>query len=150
MLGSCKNASLSYRLLWGIKSSLENILGNKEAGSHGQSHKAWGRVRDPEGGHVQCLGFLHPAHLGRPAICPLLPTPDSCLLVASSALCLPPSLFFLGVFWRSTLLSTAVPLSPVQIFKARGSTSETTGCPRVRCPPLFNGPGGVTWYTAGK
>ena len=50
------------------------------------------------GSHVQGLGFPYPAHLGRPAIWPLLPTPDFCLLVASSALCLPPSLFFLGSF----------------------------------------------------
>ena len=36
------------------------------------------------------------------------------------------------------------------ILKGRGSTSEATGCPRVRRPLLSNGPGGVTWYTAGK
>ena len=149
MLGSCKNTSLSYRLLWGIKSLLENILGNKEAGSHGQSHKAWGRVWDPE--VVMSRAWASPTlpiwGVLQSGLCS--PPQDFCSLVASSALCLPPSLLS-GVFWRSTLLSTAAPLSPVQILKGSGSTSEATGCPRVGCPPLSNGPGGVMWYTAGK
>ena len=128
---------------------MENILGSKEDGSRGQSHRAWGRVWDPEGRHVQRLGLLHPAHLGHPAICPLLPISDLYLLVASSALCLPPSLFLGGLLEVYTAVNCCSSVSS-SILKGRGSTSEATGCPRVRRPLLSNGPGGVTWYTAGK